>query len=1248
MDSSGRLPRSALRGRSPRVGLGSDSARQDSPWGCAYSEAVPLLPVRLRPWRCRAGASTLRSVLLCGALLAGLLVALVLSLARSTPAVESARPDPRDAVNSARAAAVAPGPGRVEQVELVGSAAWDLADVDVAPGVRLAGDGRLEGFVVERGSGAPVADVRLDLLPITPSATDFLGRILRLARTSERMDERARPVAVTHSGADGRFAFVGVRRGTYFLDARGTRHVPDNLVQARVAPSGDGGPLTCYVRPGGRVLGRVLRSDGRPAGGADVSLFHGPGVIVQAFREGELRQLDARCDREGRFVFAGVTPGEGYELHAVGDGFCVTHLPLPAIVAGQDLEVELTGRAALTLAGRVLASATTDADEGAELRPLAGAEVAVVPQGLRDLQFVESIFEDTLGVTDDEGRYVLFNVPPGEFELVARAPGFVAGASPRLTFPAGAGRVRAPDLVLAGGPRLTGRVVDSAGQPLSGVQVRWFLASMPNPLSFEFSFASLLQQAVGSFRFPTTDADGRFAAGPFPGEPPWDVYFGRAGYAYHRERWDPAETDELEVVLHAGGALEGIVMDAKRARPIERFSVAGLDQIGRPFDEPSSFNPFSGALLFEEESGRFRIEGLRAGACTPTVAAPGFHTLPLAPLEIREGETTRGVIVRLVPGGSVRGRVIDSQGDPVPGAQVAPLPEGDWSIQRTFARVNEHLTAGAYTETIPEAVTNAAMSFATRMGFLGEGATNTAANGEFELLGIEPGSFALLARRRGHALAKSPLMTLVEGGELEGIELVLTRGATLHGRVTDRFERPIAGAYVLASSPSEYSGDRSAEAAVYQGISAEDGTYEIPNMAGGGYFVAVTRGDQALTPMSLFGTLQFDLVNVPPGELTRYDPIDRSLGGCRVFGTVASAGEPVRTGGIVALTFESENVLGLDVKAARVQDDGSYAFPGLAPGGYEFLYQAGGNDVRLAVDVPDLPEARIDLALPGGGVAGRVLDDASGEPVEHCTVTLRRDAALRTDTFLALFIYNRGQDERVSTGADGSFAFHGYEAGRYTLCAEPEYAADTRQSVTIEPDRTTSEVEIRIASPRRLEGRLIDAEGRAVEGGEPVLYGAGGAVPLVFAERSGPDGTFVFEAVAPGSYDLVATAEGSAEGRLEGLNLESDDWTVELALPTGAALTVIVVAPSGRPVPGAVAQLFTPAGRPVNGGASNSSADVVSWFSGNSGSDADGRLALGRFAPGTYELEVRRGASRVTVPGVTVSERPTEVTVELE
>src|SRR5882672_7719463 len=306
-----------------------------------------------------------------------------------------------------------PQPAGLEsaRVDLLASKIAALPDgIPIPAGVRLGGPGRLTGRVLDRATGNGVAGARVDLLPLPPAGQELFGRILRLANTGEEFSSRVESIAITGTGIDGSFAFEGVRTGTYFIDARAARCVPDSVARARVAASGEGGPIDVWVRPGGRVLGLVLLPGGEPASDVKVAITQGPGLIIESARDGDACYLATKTDSAGAFVIAGVPPGEGYDLTAIGSGFAITHALDLTVRAGEDTQVVVRTSVGATIEGRVVSTANTEQVEGAEDKvatkgpiPLAGAHVGLVARGLRDLSFAEELLEQSHVVTGADG-----------------------------------------------------------------------------------------------------------------------------------------------------------------------------------------------------------------------------------------------------------------------------------------------------------------------------------------------------------------------------------------------------------------------------------------------------------------------------------------------------------------------------------------------------------------------------------------------------------------------------------------------------------------------------------------------------------------------------------------------------------------------------------------------------------------------------------------------------------------------------
>ncbi len=1135
--------------------------------------------------------------------------------------------------------------------------------------VRLRGRGALTGVVVEEGTEIGVAGVRVELLTTPPSGDVFIGRILRLAAFNEDVAERTRPAAVQFTDSIGNFSFEGVRSGRYFLDAFGPAHTATRPVRVSVVESGAGGPATIEVQPAGSISGEVMAADGTPAIGATVVLSPGPGHFLGQLRDGSLRLVEVEVDESGAFHLEGVAPGKGYELSAASEEHTITHLVGIEVEAGEETRVTLNIRSGGRIAGQVL-SVAADGEEEREPTPLAGAQVGAVPRGLRDIRMLEEIIKRTHATTDADGRYVIEGVPEGDVDVLAIGPGHTPGQGVPLIAIDGV-LVQAEDIRLKGGPMVSGRVVNSSGAPIEGVQVRWRMVDFRN-MEFDFTLAPMVAQAVEGWDFPVTDADGRFVAGPCAGEAPHNLQFVKPGYANKRQEWNPEEQEgELEVVLMGGGFVEGIVMDLERAEPVTEFTVSGIDRVMSEAGDPGRFNPFSGGQTFEDPAGRFRLEGIEPGEVTLSFRAEGYLTERVDEIMVVEGEPTRGVIVSMQPGGIVSGMVIDSDGLPVRGAQVVAVSRGarDRGRQRRRedrGRRRGSSESGAGAERRRDdgerefgmmmggdgsfgasMMPPAFFSYAAGMGMFSDNSAVTDAQGGFELTGLQPGKLRLYALHPDFAGAVSEKELEIAAGEpIEGVVLELIKGGGAYGTVEDGFGRPLPGTVVFAMSPNRMAPDRGGNVpgGLYEAGTDKNGEYKIENMVAGSYVFVVTRGDDQLNFMSFLGNMNFDLVTIPKGRSIRYDIVDDNASGCRVYGVVYDGGEPVRRGAVTALSFESDNILGVDFKLARIHSDGSYEFPGLRSGDYSLQVQGVGREIRMELDVPDQPEMQFDLHLPEGGVEGEVVARETGEPVHRAHVFLRPLEQPEFSGMLGSLIASEGVKSEDWTDSDGRFSFERIAPGEYELIVQPArggkdqapLAGSDPQFIEVIDGRIERGVKVELPPALTIKGMVVDSTGAPIDGASIAGARKGTRDPRPARTKSGEDGSFVLSPVSVGTYTLSCTAKDFSAPLPVEVEVDESGGETRIVMESGVEVRLLVLGTSGQPVRGARGQLT-----PLDGDAgvvTDVGGAFGGLFSGEGSTGDDGRAVLGRYRPGKYRLEVYRGFQRVNIPEVELEE----------
>ncbi|MCP3918251.1 MAG: hypothetical protein GY711_22095 [bacterium] len=1120
------------------------------------------------------------------------------------------------------------------------SGSSDIPTRVVRPGVRLPGPGRLSGVVLERSSGAGVAGLSVELFAVPPASATILKRVIGVSGLGDDVQRRTEPIAVTLTGPLGQFAFEGVREGTWYVDVLGDHHLAESPVRARTVASGSGGPIEVWVRAGGRVYGRVLEPDGSPARTARVLMTTGASTFLTAAASGDVRAHETETDETGGFAFPAVPPGVGYEVSAIADTFAVTHVLGVDVRAGQDTEVVIHGRRGATITGRIVSVAGEQEDGAAEGVALEGARVGAVSRGLRNLRFAKEILERTHAVTDEGGNYVLRGVPPGEVDVIAMADRHVPGKGPRV-HAAERGVHEADEFELVRGPLVSGRVIDAAGAPIAGVLVRWSLADI-DAFRRSLTLAPLLAQAMREFDFPRTDADGRFTAGAFPGDAPYVLHFDAAGYSYVREEWDPAEDPaEIEVVLLRGGVAEGIVMDLEKSAPVTSYTISTTDRVETQLDAPGRLNPFSGGLEVEDEGGRFRIDQLCPGDVRLRFSAEGYISGE-AEVTVTPNEVTRGVIVMLTRGATLAGVVQDPEGKPIAGAQVTTDSGMDFFLDRVQERRDELRATYADGRPAPRGGPDRAFArFAASLGLMGGLAVTTDADGAFEIDGLPGGSYRVIALHRDFRASTAAQVTVEAGQRRDGIIVEMSPGGGVFGRATDRFDRPIEEGIVLAVSPGAFKAT-GAGRALYQGRTDANGEYEIRHMEAGGYFFLLTRGDAELTPMSFLGTLNLGMVTVPEDRLVRHDIVDTSSGACRVHGKVTDRGEPLTRGSIVAMGFESENFVGVDVKVTDIHGDGTYAFEGLPPGEYRFRVVGNGPRTNLWVEIPDAPEMLLDLALPGGAIAGRVTDAATGEAVFRAEVVLRPRGRASSDSLVGQLIDRDGGRQSFRTAPDGSYRFERLEGGEYEVSAsaprrrESPLAPMGPALVELFSSEAREDLDFPLAPGLELTGTVTDDGGTGVEGARVTATRRGGAVTRrPITDTTDVSGEFALTSLAPGNWVVTASAPGFARARSDVELVPGANEALRLSLERGVDVTVVVVDASGAPVAGAAARLVAEGGS-ADEDVGDPGSLFTKFFAGEATTDAEGELALGTFAAGKYELRVTRGTRRtkdlVTLP----------------
>lgn len=600
--------------------------------------------------------------------------------------------------------------------------------------------------------------------------------------------------------------------------------------------------------------------------------------------------------------------------------------------------------------------------------------------------------------------------------------------------------------------------------------------------------------------------------------------------------------------------------------------------------------------------GRFRFTGIEPGSYRILALARGAGPGTSGLLRTGMARTLGGISIALPPGGTVEGTARLETGEPVEGVRLQVF------LPITLGKIR----AGFWPATV-----------------------TSDRNGRLRIPAVESPAAEMLVESDSCYVVEAPKYARAGEGP---IEVVLSRGLAVAGRVVDPGGDPVEAAEVLAFSTTVHmegarKSPRGSRVLTRRALTAADGRFALQGLYPEEHIIHARA-----TPWALSGPVT---LNLSTGEKPTEELLLRLRRGSFIEGQFLQDGRPLGPARGVALQAPDanrapaapllRNAYGLDPLGSRVDahsfdvgQDGGFRVDALPPGEYvlfacrspldllELLQhravRGGTSPSRPPTFHTGEKDARVEVPSrePEISLEGEVVDlEGRGVPRARVRCEFGFDGSRRT-----------GVD--VDTDQNGVFrlvtVLPAGEATTLKLVAEtPSGEAGQLEGIPLEDARALEGLRVVIGAGPSISGRITSPAGEPVEGATVRLW-QDGHEPFPRARerttKTDSTGWYRFSAIDENRRYLVhVEADGWAVAELFGLEVGRTD--ADLVLREESVIRGRVLDPEGRPVE-------------FDGlSVSRHDATTTSGLASNVSHEGEGRFALRGLAGGEYSLEAR-------------------------
>jgi len=791
--------------------------------------------------------------------------------------------------------------------------------------------------------------------------------------------------------------------------------------------------------------------------------------------------------------------------------------------------------AALLLSGLVAgpASAVSPAADitgtvyGANNVPIVGATVTVAEGGAS-------------ATTNSSGVYDIANVTPGVVHLTASAATYLNSPATAVTVPAPTTTpvTVTQDFYLIHPSIVRGFITDPGGNPLPGITVH---------LDGSSSQLTTTTLSNGSYDFTGLDLGSYFVSiesSSFVPPTPIAVNITTGGSAIDASMQFIAGATISGTALAPGGAplANAIVSIAGPVNAMTTtdgsgnysFSVLPVGSYDVNFDSATAYIPPATQTVAVTTpgstvtvNGQFLAPSTITGTVTDPSSAPigGVTVTASGPSSATATTASDGTYTLngLAPGDYTVTFHLDGYIDPAP----QTITIADYGTNQV---ANAQLVAPAtISGTVTDATANPIAGATVTLDGPVTATTTTNNGGGYTFPGLPVGSYTVMVTAPGFVDSSSLPVSVTTAGSTVTQDVTMNASSQLTVTVTDSHAVPVAGATVTVTGNlgSIFSGTTDGSGHVtFTGLAPD--VYSVQATADG-YFTA------AATNFTVVGYGETDTLGV------------NVLSPSNIYGTITDPSTANLAGATV--TLEGPGVSATTTSAA----DGSYNFPGLAPGTYvvsastpQFVAPS-----PVVVTVTDYGQTQIaDLQFSTGSTISGEVQDATEAPVAGATVTLSGPVNATT-----------------TTDQNGLYSFGVLPLGTYDVNFDaPGYLSPPAGTTTITTPGSTQIVNGQFLVPSTISGTVTDPSGAPIGG---VTVTADGPTPATTTTAS--DGTYSFTGLLAGDYTISFHLDGYVDPNAASVSIaeQGATGTANAQLIAPSTLQGTVTNAANAPIAGA-------------------------------------------------------------------------------